>query len=696
MAASKASRPVQASLLLLALAAVSVAFVQNLSSAERVDEATAKLVTQMVPRFHINRPQIDDAASAALLDNYLKVLDPLHLYFLQSDYDRLAARRTSLDDELKAGNVQFGYDVYELYVQRVRQQCQLVDQIIDAPHDFTLQEAKPSDYTKIPWAKSQDELNERWRKFVKYELLIARIGDEDEAKAREDLKKRYRNLRRMVEQREQPDRLELYLTALTTVFDPHSSYMSPQSWEDFEIDLKLSLDGIGASLQSDDGATMVVQVVPGGAAEKDGRLKPGDRITGVAQVDARTGQQGEMVDVANMKLTHVVRMIRGERGTTVALRVQPKGQTELKVYQLQREKIELKAQEVKGDIIDSAERLGRPGKIGIIRLPSFYRDFAGAQGGIEGFKSAAADMVPHLNRFREAKVDAVIVDLRGNTGGALSEAIEVTGHFIDQGPVVQVRDIESAGAKVLADDLPGTLWNGPLVLICDRMSASASEIFAGAIKDYHRGIIVGDATTHGKGTVQNLMDVAPSRMFSLLGAPDRGKLKLTIQQFYRVNGDSTQNRGVRSDIMLPSLLDHYDAGESFLDHALPFNAIQAARYAVNNLAPPELIAALAQQSQARVAQSADFQKLQRIVDRFVARKNRDTVPLNEAELRRDREEGDTDDKAVNALTETLQEDEPTPADPEKPIFAKGAYNDEVLNIALDYVQMLSGRTTVKR
>ena len=385
-----------------------------------------------------------------------------------------------------------------------------------------------------------------------------------------------------------------------------------------------------------------------------------------------------------MKLTHVVRMIRGERGTKLVLRVQLKDSTETQLYELTREKIELSAQEVKGEIIDAQTRLGRPGKIGVIKLPTFYRDFAGAQGGIEGFKSAAADMIPYLAEFRKQGVEAVIVDLRNNTGGALSEAIEVTGHFIDEGPVVQVRESEVNGAKVLDDEIPGTLWNGPLVLICNRLSASASEIFAGAIKDYHRGIIIGDFTTHGKGTVQNLMEVAPSQMFRLFDSPDRGKLKLTIQQFYRVNGDSTQNYGVRSDIVLPSILDHMDMGESFLDHALPFHKITEARYSVNALVNPETISALQTRSQQRVTAQPDLQKLTKAIARYEERKSRETITLSEESLRKEREIDELTEKELDPEAEEAIDD--IRSDEEKPVFKQDAYTDEVLAITLDYVQ----------
>ena len=695
MARVKPSRSVQALVVALVLVAVAATGVQTLSSAEPVDQATAKLVTQMVPRFHINRPTIDDAASTALFDTFLKDLDPLHLYFLQSDIDKFSARKQTLDDDLRKGDVTFAYEVYKVYQQRVHDQCDAADKLIDQDYQFTGDDTKPADYAKLNWATTKEELDARWRKMIEFELLLAKLDGEDLAKNRDDLHKRYRNVRRIVDQRDDIEKLEIYLTALTKCFDPHSSYMSPQSWQDFEIDLKLSLDGIGASLRSDDGFTIVHELVPGGAAARDGRLKPGDRITGVGQIDPKTGQQTEIVDIFEMKLTQVVRMIRGERGTKVVLRVQPKDTTETKLYEITREKIELHNNEVKGEIIDGAERLGRPGKIGVIRLPSFYRDFAGATGGVEGFKSAAADMVPYLNDFRKQGVEVVVVDMRHNTGGALQEALEVTGHFIDRGPVVQVRESEASGVKVLEDDLPGTLWNGPLVLICDRMSASASEIFAGAIKDYRRGIIVGDTTTHGKGTVQSLMDVSPSQMFRLFNAPDRGKLKLTIQQFYRVNGDSTQNRGVLSDVILPSLIDHADTGESFLDHALPFHTIQAAKFVSNSFVWPELIASLQQRSQQRVSTNVDFQKIQRAIARYLQRKNRESVPLNEQALREERKQIELDQQELNP-EEAALEDELQPTDPKQPPYPKNAYNDEVLNIALDYVQLLNNRVTVKR
>ncbi|MEZ6055222.1 MAG: carboxy terminal-processing peptidase [Planctomycetaceae bacterium] len=697
MAAQTVSRPIKASLAILALVFLGVAGARSLSSAEPVDQETARLVTLMVNRFHINRPEIDDAASAAFLDTYLKDLDPLHLYFLQSDIDEFNKHRTTLDDELARGDVEFGYMVHARYVEKVLAQCDLADKLIDMEHDFTIEETKEADYSKLDWAKSQAELNERWRKFVKYDLLLSKIADQDMKKEKEDLHKRYRNMRRIVQQRGKFDILEIYLSSMTRCFDPHSSYMSPQSYEDFQIDLSLSLDGIGAALRADDGYTVVASIVPNGAADKDKRLKVGDRIIGVGQVDPKTGEHGEIEDIYEQKLSEIVRKIRGPRGTKLLLKVQLEGGTETKVYEITRQKIELTEAAAHGEIIDCAARVGRPGKVGVIYLPQFYRDFAAAQRGDKNFKSAARDMKEFLDQFREAGVDLVIVDLRNNTGGSLTEAIDISGQFIDRGPVLQVRDSTSSSSQVLEDEDSGTLWNGPLVVVCNRMSASASEIFAGAMKDYNRAIIVGDTTTHGKGTVQNLMDVAPNQLFRTSRDNIRGELKVTIQQFYRVNGDSTQNRGVISDIMLPSLLDQSESGESFLEHALPFDSIPPAKYVKNRFVTPEIIADVKQRSQQRVAASKDFTTMQNVIARYLEKKNRKVVSLNETKLKAEREL----DKAVQKMGGELDPEKEAEKELEaeqngtKPVFPDNYYNSELLNISLDYLQDLKAFAAAK-
>ena len=671
---------------------LSTVFAQKLSSADPADKETAQLVAKMVPQYHLSRTKITDDVSSALLDGFIKDLDPQKLYFLESDIAKFEAHRTTLDDEIRDGNVAFAYEVFDTYRERLARQMEVAHHWIDESHDFSLEEYIETDGDKATWSKTTDALDDRWRRRVKYDLLQFKLDNEEAvargdkdlpedpmADARERLHKRYRNNKLMIDQYDSVDQLEIYLTALTQCFDPHSTYMSPNSWEDFEIQMRLSLDGIGAALRADDGYTVVAQIVPGGAAATQGDLKVGDKIIGVGQ------EEGEIVDIYEMKLSEVVRMIRGPRGTTVRLQVKDEAGI-TKTISMVRQKIELKESEVKGEVIDTQDRVGRKGRIGLISIPSFYRDFAGAQNGRD-FKSAAADVAAVLSNFARQDIDAVIIDLRNNGGGALTEAIEISGHFIDRGPVVQVKE-PSGYVRALDDEESGVMYPGPLVVVCNKLSASASEIFAGVIKDYHRGLIIGDTTTHGKGTVQNLMDVAPRQPFRLVRGSDRGKLKLTIQQFYRVNGDSTQNLGVPSDVVIPSLIDNLDLGEASLDNALPFDRIRPASYAEGRFINPQIVAAVQKNSEVRVAQSEDFQKVERSIKRYLARKSRTRLPLNESVVRAERAENERAEK------EDKPEDESV--DPDAPIFPEGYYNDEILNITLDYIAAREGRLTVAK
>jgi carboxyl-terminal processing protease len=456
--------------------------------------------------------------------------------------------------------------------------------------------------------------------------------------------------------------------------------------------MELRLEGIGAALQQEDGYTVVKKIVPGGAAEKQGKLKVGDKIIGVDKGD------GELVSVVEMKLSKVVRMIRGPRGTRVRLQVKtaehldPKDpsknrKSETVEYTLTRQTVELTSQEVKGEIIESGDRLkdDRRVRVGVLNIPSFYRDFNGASSGENDFKSAARDVQKVLANFRkQGGVDLLVVDLRNNGGGALSEAIEISGLFIDTGPVVQVK--EPRGEKdTHQDDQPGVAYAGPLVVLTNRLSASASEIFAGVIKDYRRGVIIGDSSTHGKGTVQNVMSVAQNGLASFFAPEDRGALKLTISQFYRVNGDSTQNRGVPSDVVLPSLLDHMDLGESSLDNALKFDHISAVDHQTLNLVNPEIVSRLQQRSQARVAADAEFQKLNKDVATYLQRKNRKTISLNLDIRRKERMQDKLEEKKAEEVTSDEQ--------PEGPIFPVTFYNNEILRIGLDYLQAVQGMAT---
>lgn len=672
----------------------------------------AMSVADMIERSHISHKEVDDAVSAKLLERFLKDLDPRKLYFTKADVESLRLQSKSLDDQIKAGNVNFAFTTYGLFTQRLLQRVKQAHLLIDASHDFTIDEEMFIDIKDLDWATTK-ELDERWRKQIKYDLLSLKLGESEADKAKQEvdpdapikekttteeedkinpkarLHKRYKQIATMAQQMEPEQILETYLTALTMTYDPHSSYMSPSSLEEFQIVMRLRLQGIGAALRVIDGYTTVAEIVPGGAAATDDRLREKDKIIGVGQ-----GEGGEIVDVVEMKLSKVVKMIRGPKETIVRLQVKTAATGETKIYNLTRQIIELKSSAVRGEIIDAGTRVdGRREKIGVINIPSFYRDFDGAQNGKAGFSSTAVDCKKVLKSFAEqGGVDAIIVDLRNNGGGALREAIDVSGLFIDQGPVVRIKS--STGlVEDYEDEDAGVAYSGPLVVITNRLSASASEIFAGAMKDYHRGILVGDQTTHGKGTVQSVLPVSAERFRLTDPRPTGGALKVTISQFYRVNGDSTQNLGVTTDVVLPSLIDNFDIGESFLDNALEFDSVDAAQYQPLQAAvTPEIVSALREDSKKRVAANKKFQNDFRGIDRYLKRKNRKTVSLNEAVLRKERDEDKSEqDKAA----EKEKKSEKKPARfAEKEIFPKKHYNDEVLGITLDYLDLLHKRRAV--
>ncbi|MDA1016721.1 MAG: carboxy terminal-processing peptidase [Planctomycetota bacterium] len=651
---------------------------QQLIKAANSDSVTAQMVCKLVVAKHISRSKINDDISARLLKRFLETLDPQKYYFTQDDVDTFSKQKLTLDDSLLEGNVDFAYEVFDLYLKRLDARMKLAAELIDADHDFTIDEEMLFNGKDLAWSKSDKEIRERWRMRIKYDLLTKKLEDADMAEARKQLHKRYYNIRRMMHQTEDFEKLEMYLSSLTHCFDPHSSYMSPQTLEDFRIIMAQQLEGIGAALRSEDGFTRVVSIVKGGAAEKDGRLKVDDKIVGVDKGD------GELVDVIEMKLSRVVRLIRGAKGTKVRLQVKkPAGK--LEIYELTRQNIELTSSRVKYKIIDAGKRIdGTNGRIAVINIPSFYRDFAGAQRGLPNFTSTARDVKQALTDIdTEGGADSYVIDLRSNGGGALSEAIEVSGLFIKDGPVVQIKEPNGSVRSHNDEDGGFIATDKPLVVLCSRMSASASEIFAGVIKDYRRGIIVGDQTTHGKGTVQNVMPVS-QRLIPFRPPENRGALKLTINQFYRVNGDSTQNKGVESDVVLPSLVDHMDIGESSLDNALPFDQIKKADFQALGLVDAKVVAALQQSSSKRVKADKEFMEAQGAIDRYVARKDRKTVSLNEATLRKERE-----------ADKNLEKDDPEKlADPEnEDIFPDGSYNDEILRITLDYGDLLKNQKT---
>ena len=656
------------------------------------DGETAQRVARMIQSRHIAHPEIDDNLSQRLLNRYVDAWDHQKLYFLQSDIDEFEKSAKALDDRIQSGNVKFATDVFERIRQRMYDRADVIASFIDTDHDFTLEEEMITDPEEQSWAATSEDLDERWRKRIKFDLLMLKMDDIEPAEARKRLHTRYNRSRNFLDQTEPHEILEQYLSSMTHCLDPHSSYMSPQSLEDFQIVMAQQLEGIGARLRFDvdTGYTVVEEVIDNGAAAADGRLKKGDKITGV-DPDGPSGSE-PMVDVVEMKLTKVVDFIRGPSNTEVQLQVRTtnEGSEEILVrdYILTRKKVEIQDQSVEGKIIETGNWFdGRKEKIGILNIPSFYRDFSGASSGGAYFKSTSRDVKKVLRRFNRQKVDAVVVDLRWNGGGALTEAVEVSGLFIPEGPVVQVREPGNS-VKVLEDEDASVQWRGPMVVVCNRLSASASEIFAGAIKDYRRGIVVGDRTTHGKGTVQNVMPVT-----SLFGA-QRGALKLTISKFYRVNGDSTQNKGVPSDVVLPSLLNHRDIGEDSLDNALAFDRMGRAGYTpYSGQVTDDMKKELATRSSTRVKQNREFGQVRDAIEKFEERKNRKKISLNEATLRREEEELKREEEEEE---EMLRKSSGVSDEDDKDIFKDDFYNRELVQITLDYLELRESLRTVRR
>ena len=647
------------------------------------DGKTAQIVASMVTSRHINHPEIDDALSEKLMNRYIEIWDPQKLYFVQSDIDGFMTEKTSLDDKILNGDVQFATTVFERFRLRMNERAARIGAAIDAEHDFAVKEEMIRDPDNIPWAADETELDERWRKRIKFDLLMLKMDDTEMIEARKRLHTRYHTNQLFLDQTEAHEVLELYLSSMTHCLDPHSSYMSPQTLTDFEIDMRLELDGIGARLKYDDGYTVVEEVIQGGAAFSDGRLVKGDKIIGVS-FDAVS----DYVDVVEMKLTKVVDMIRGKKGTKVKLQIL-KEAGGIEEYELTRTKVKITEDEVKGKVLESSEWIdGRKSRVGVLRIPSFYRDFQGAAQGGE-FKSTSRDVKLVLDQFKKEQVDVLIVDLRWNGGGALQEAIEVSGLFIPRGTVVQVKE-PGDNVQPFDDEDPEVYWRKPMVVVCNRFSASASEIFAGAIKDYRRGIVVGDRTTHGKGTVQNVVPVA-SRV-SLFSQQDRGALKLTIQRFYRVNGDSTQTKGVPSDLTLPSLLNHREVGEDSLDNALEFDRITRAEYVPFSANVTDaIISQLTKKSQTRVAEDKDFTQIGKLIAKFLERQNDKSISLNESVLRAEEEELKQEQKEEEEAIKQANG-----AGAKEDIFPNDFYNKELVNISADYVELLNVINSVKK
>jgi len=658
--------------------AVEAKLVSEMTAPAAQDRQVTRLVAMMMKREHLSKHPLDDEISRRALDLFLKSLDGRKLYFYQSDVDEFHLRRNDLDDMINTGDVSFAYTVFNRLLKRVDERLATVNQLLAGEFDFTPDEVLIADPDKLTYPTTPEEARQRWIKQLKYDVLVLKADKSNKEDIRERLKRRYQSIVKRMHQTDSNELLEMFLTSVTSSFDPHSTYMAPVSSKNFDIVISLNLQGIGAQLKVVDGYTVIDKLIPGGPADKNGQLKAGDRVVSVGQ-----GDSGEFVDVVDMKLNDVVEKIRGKKGTTVRLVVLPETGGDPKTIKIVRDQIELKDQEASGTIIEEGRKAdGSPVKLGVINLPSFYMDMKGAREGNEDFKSCTRDVKRIIDEFNRKGVDALVLDLRKNGGGSLTEAISLTGLFIEQGPVLQVKDPDGR-VQQYDDTDKGIAWRGPLVVMISKFSASASEILAGAIQDYHRGLIIGDSSTHGKGTVQTMMDLGP-QLFRIQNPPDLGSLKLTVQQFYRPSGDSTQQRGVLSDIVLPSLTDHYDVSESDLDYPVAFDKVPAlnfrrydSAYGVN----PTTIAKIKEQSSQRIDMSSDFGKLKKNIIRYEEQKAKKEVPLNDKKFTARREEFDAEKEEEKTFDEHAQGT--------TEVFKRDYYGNEVLAITLDYLRELS-------
>jgi carboxyl-terminal processing protease len=586
----------------------------------------AQLSAQFLSRFHYKPVPLDDALSAKIMNRFIKSLDPDRVLFLQADIDKFMADSTKIDDGVKQEDLRIPFSIFNLYEQRVVDRMNYARSLLKQNFDFSVNEDYSLLRDKDPWPQSQAESDDLWRKRVKSDWLRLKLAGQADAAIRDTLGKRYENSLERAYKYNSDDVFQSFMEAYTTSIDPHTDYFGATASAEFDISMKLSLVGIGAVLQERDDYTTIRELVPGGPAQLSGKLAVGDRIIGVGQ-----GENGAIKEVVGTRLDEIVQLIRGTKDSVVRLDILPAdaGPDEKhRVISLVRDKISLDKQAARKSIL-SIKDGNATRKIGVITLPGFYEDFDARRKGDKNYRSASRDVANLLGELKQDNVDGVLIDLRNNGGGSLSEAIDLTGLFVGKGPVVQQRDAEGA-VDVESDNLPTPAWTGPLGVLINRGSASASEIFAAAIQDYGRGVIIGEPS-FGKGTVQtviNLDQVAHNIK------PKFGELKLTVAQFFRVNGGTTQLRGVTPDISLPGVSDPKSFGEASYDNALPWTQVKAANYSPAG-DTKALLPQLQSRHDARVQNDQDFQRFIEDVAELKTQREKKVISLNEAERRKE-------------------------------------------------------------
>jgi len=597
----------------------------NTLSYDKDQSRTAVDILETLNAQHYRRQDVDDILSQRLFAEYLDRLDPAKSYFLASDIAEFEELKNQFDDELRKGSLDSGFKIFNLFRQRLNNRMEwILDRLKDPEYavDFAKDEELALDTDLRRWASTSEELDEFWRKRLKFSLLNLKLADKELEEAKTTLIRRYSNQLKRVGQQDTDDAFESYMNALGSLYDPHTNYLSPRTMENFNINMSLSLEGIGAVLQSEDDYTKVVRVVSAGPADKQGELKPSDKITAVAQ-----GADGEMVDVIGWRLDEVVKLIRGKKDSLVRLQVIPASDAASeKTIVIKRNKVKLEEQAAQKAVFEVSDG-DKLYKLGVINLPAFYLDFAAYQRRDPNYKSTTRDVLKLLKELANDKVDGVILDLRNNGGGSLQEATLLTDLFIDPGTVVQIRQTNQTISRTHRSR-HAPVYRGPLVVLTNRLSASASEIFAGAIQDYGRGLVVG-TQTFGKGSVQSLSPV------------HEGRLKVTESKFYRVSGESTQHRGVIPDVSLPTTVNTEEVGESAYDNALQWDTIHPAphgRYLdISSFKEP-----LQKLHETRVKADPDFVHLLDQLKIIERNRDKDFISLNEKSRRAEKEERESE------------------------------------------------------
>ncbi len=646
--------------------------------AKNVNETV--LITELLKRFHYKKIPLNDSLSSVIYNNYLKNLDNTKLYFLASDIAAFDRYKFDIDDMLLAGNIGVPYQIFAVFKERYYERIAFVNELLEQDFDFTKADFFKLDRKDAVYSSTAEEQNELWRLYIKSEILSHILDDKSQEEAKEILAKRYTRYKTGIQQYNSADVYQIFMNSYLESLDPHTSYFNPITAENFDIEMSKSLEGIGARLSKEGDYTVVYSIIPGGPAFKGDELHDNDKIIGVAQ-----GKEGEMIDVVGWRNDDVVQLIRGKKGTLVRLNVlKAEGGISSKpqIVTIVRDKINLEDARAESSVYEFVKE-GNPYRLGVINIPSFYKDFKNAHNGNNEFNSTTRDVEKLVADLKTKEIDGILIDLRRNGGGALDEAVELTGLFIDHGPIVQVKDY---GNKIHQEDDKSNkvFYDGPLTVLTSRLSASASEIFAAAIQDYNRGIIIGEQS-FGKGTVQSLIGLQqyiPEEKEKL------GQLKLTTAKFYRIDGGSTQNLGVTPDVKLPSAFNHTEVGESSYESALKWDKIPAANYELDNTINKEFIAKLNELYNHRAESDKDLQDLILDLERLKKQRSIKKISLNEAVRRKEME----DDAKLKPSASELEAVEYsiegiTSKTSENKLKLKDVYLEEGLLILADVVRL---------